>query len=56
MLLGDANNARATIVGVDSSGLLRAVVESGSEAGSEKLLQPDGNSFDMLKGLIGRKK
>ncbi|KAJ3057141.1 biotin holocarboxylase synthetase [Rhizophlyctis rosea] len=56
VVLGDANNAKATIVGVDSSGLLRAVVESGSEAGREKLLQPDGNSFDMLKGLIVRKK
>ncbi|KAJ3045779.1 biotin holocarboxylase synthetase [Rhizophlyctis rosea] len=54
--LGDEGNVRAMIVGVDSSGLLRAVVENGPEAGQEKLLQPDGNSFDMLKGLIVRKK
>ncbi|KAJ3300654.1 biotin holocarboxylase synthetase [Borealophlyctis nickersoniae] len=50
--LQDADNALARIVGLDSSGLLKAVEEGG---GREYLLQPDGNSFDMMKGLISRK-
>lgn len=58
MKLEDRNNAVARIVGIDSSGLLRAVTVEGSEgnAGTEYLLQPDGNSFDMMRGLICRKK
>ncbi|KAI8818983.1 biotin-protein ligase [Fimicolochytrium jonesii] len=60
--LQDHDNTRAKIVGIDSGGLLRAVTvaDDHSEAEStyarEYLLQPDGNSFDMMKGLIMRKK
>ena len=43
--------AEACIVGIDASGLLKAV----SSDGNIILLQPDGNSFNMLKGLISRK-
>ncbi|KAL2915354.1 hypothetical protein HK105_205219 [Polyrhizophydium stewartii] len=39
----------AVILGLDRSGLLRARL---SADGSERLLQPDGNSFDMIKGLV----
>ena len=38
----------AVIRGLDSSGFLKARLKSGEIV----LLQPDGNSFDMLKGLI----
>jgi biotin--protein ligase len=41
------------INGISSSGLLKAIPVRGGE---ELLLQPDGNSFDMLKGLISAKK
>ncbi|KAJ3355341.1 biotin holocarboxylase synthetase [Entophlyctis luteolus] len=43
---------QARIVGVDASGLLKA---EGIETGALYLLQPDGNSFDMMKGLISKK-
>ncbi|KAJ1334871.1 biotin-[acetyl-CoA-carboxylase] ligase [Batrachochytrium salamandrivorans] len=39
----------AKIIGLSKSGLLRARMVSDE---SERLLQPDGNSFDMLKGLL----
>ncbi|TPX49284.1 hypothetical protein SeMB42_g02674 [Synchytrium endobioticum] len=45
-------NAQAVITGIDSSGLLRCVGDNQQEY----LLQPDGNSFDMMKGMIARKK
>ncbi|KAJ3118938.1 biotin holocarboxylase synthetase [Physocladia obscura] len=50
----------ARIVGIDKSGLLNAVgVDDGNNvfggSGQVYLLQPDGNSFDMMKGLISRK-
>ncbi|KAL3898457.1 MAG: hypothetical protein SGCHY_002725 [Lobulomycetales sp.] len=42
-----------TVSGLDlKSGLLRATADDATEY----LLQPDGNSFDMMKGLIKRKK
>ncbi|KAJ3216848.1 biotin holocarboxylase synthetase [Dinochytrium kinnereticum] len=41
----------ATIKGIDTSGLLKATDENGESY----LLQPDGNTFDMMKGLISRK-
>ncbi|KAI9099243.1 biotin-protein ligase [Phlyctochytrium arcticum] len=65
--LGTHQNRRAQITGIDTSGLLKAViiddgdvddsVEGGDKLykGQVCLLQPDGNSFDMLKGLIFRK-
>ncbi|KAJ3231830.1 biotin holocarboxylase synthetase [Chytriomyces hyalinus] len=43
----------ARIVGLDESGMLKA---EGVEDREVYLLQPDGNSFDMMKGLISRKK
>ncbi|KAJ3067347.1 biotin holocarboxylase synthetase, partial [Rhizoclosmatium hyalinum] len=42
----------ARITGIDSSGLLKA---EGVDDREVYLLQPDGNSFDMMKGLISRK-
>ncbi|KAI9353603.1 biotin-protein ligase [Obelidium mucronatum] len=42
----------ARICGIDSSGLLKA---EGVDDREIYLLQPDGNSFDMMKGLISRK-
>ncbi|KAI8804739.1 biotin-protein ligase [Cladochytrium replicatum] len=45
----------AIIVGIDDSGLLRAQTSSESGELTEVLLQPDGNSFDILNGLIKRK-
>ncbi|KAJ3414706.1 biotin holocarboxylase synthetase [Chytridiales sp. JEL 0842] len=51
--LQDQGGVQARILGLDTTGLLKAVNE---ETGEEHLLQPDGNSFDMLKGLISTKK
>ncbi|KAJ1551160.1 biotin holocarboxylase synthetase [Nowakowskiella sp. JEL0078] len=46
----------AVIVGLDNSGMLAAEITSyGPSLGSRILLQPDGNSFDMMQGLIKRK-
>ena len=42
----------ATIVGLDGNGLLCALDESGSMHS----LSPDGNSFDIMTGLIRVKK
>ncbi|TPX69617.1 hypothetical protein SpCBS45565_g02331 [Spizellomyces sp. 'palustris'] len=56
--LGSLGHALGRITGIDKSGLLRAVViegEDGVTVGQECLLQPDGNSFDMMRGLITRK-
>jgi hypothetical protein len=52
VVLEDHGGVSAVIIGIDSSGLLKAVTEKGVMF----LLQPDGNSFDMMKGLISRKK
>jgi hypothetical protein len=49
--LQEHGNVKARITGLDSSGLLRAITDDGEIY----LLQPDGNSFDMLKGLISKK-
>ncbi|KAJ3017493.1 biotin holocarboxylase synthetase [Thoreauomyces humboldtii] len=62
--LQDLGNVSARIVGIDSSGLLRATTTDAGDGGCdnddiggvEHLLQPDGNSFDMMKGLISQKK
>lgn len=43
----------ARIVGINEFGLLRAIPTRG---GSEIQLLPDGNSFDMMIGLISAKK
>jgi biotin--protein ligase len=51
-ILKDGNIQDATLIGVDlDSGYLIATQEDGSEI----LLHPDGNTFDMLKGLISRR-
>ncbi|KAJ3327210.1 biotin holocarboxylase synthetase [Blyttiomyces sp. JEL0837] len=50
--LETAGNIKARIVGIDEWGLLKAVTDSGEMY----FLQPDGNSFDMMKGLITQKK
>ncbi|KAI8920230.1 biotin-protein ligase [Powellomyces hirtus] len=56
-LLDIPTTPHARIIGIDGSGLLRAVtIEPDGGPGEEHLLQPDGNSFDMMKGLISRKK
>ncbi|KAI9015180.1 biotin-protein ligase [Gaertneriomyces semiglobifer] len=47
----DTKPITARIVGIHSSGLLHAVTMSGVE----RLLQPDGNSFDMMRGLVLQK-
>ncbi len=46
---------RVRIVGITSDhGLLRTVPEGGGYAGSQGFidLQPDGNTFDLMSGLI----
>ena len=45
------------IVGITPDhGLLRTVAELGQDGGTEYIdLQPDGNSFDLLAGLIQTK-
>ncbi|KAI9362945.1 biotin-protein ligase [Zopfochytrium polystomum] len=52
IVLEDEGNAPAVIKGIDAWGLLEAVTDNGESI----LLQPDGNSFDMMKNLISRKK
>jgi biotin--protein ligase len=47
----DGVECQGVIVGLSKTGLLRAVKNNAEEI----LLQPDGNSFDMLKGLIRSK-
>ncbi|KAJ3165354.1 biotin holocarboxylase synthetase [Geranomyces variabilis] len=55
--LHDAGGVKARIVGIDDEfGLLRAVTVEDGGAGVEHALQPDGNSFDMMRGMISRKK
>ncbi|KAI8591198.1 biotin-protein ligase [Geranomyces variabilis] len=56
--LHDAGGVKARIVGIDDEfGLLRAVtIEEDGGVGVEHALQPDGNSFDMMRGMISRKK
>lgn len=53
------DGVRVRITGITRDfGLLRTVgVEDGDNgrAGAEYTLQPDGNSFDMLKGMISKK-
>ncbi|XP_078619716.1 biotin--protein ligase-like isoform X1 [Branchiostoma floridae x Branchiostoma japonicum] len=49
--LDSENGPLATIVGLDYSGFLSVVKEDGEEVSVE----PDGNSFDMLKNLITKK-
>lgn len=43
---------QATIIGLDTSGFLCAM----DDAGSIHTLTPDGNSFNILSGLISAKK
>jgi biotin--protein ligase len=51
--LGDQGNLRARITGLDQYGYLQAV--SLDKDSQLYTLQPDGNSFDMMRGLIYRK-
>lgn len=44
----DGTGIRVTIRGLDSTGFLKSKAEDGEII----LLQPDGNTFDMIKGLI----
>ncbi|KAI8866400.1 class II aaRS and biotin synthetase [Ramicandelaber brevisporus] len=58
--LGDHNNQKARIDGISSSyGLLKcvAVDDNGRDLIPRQVfeLQPDGNSFDMMRGLVARK-
>lgn len=47
----DKSEFECKIIGLSKSGLLRAIKLHGGEI----LLQPDGNSFDILQGLIRAK-
>ena len=44
----DGNKKDATVLGIDDYGYLKVKLANGSI----ETVQPDGNSFDMLKGLI----
>lgn len=44
----DGKSQKAKIVGIDNHGYLK--VEGAN--GATESVQPDGNSFDMMKGLI----
>lgn len=47
----DGNTCQATIIGIDEYGFLTVR----SQDGAISNVQPDGNSFDMLKGLVAPK-
>ncbi|EDW81058.1 uncharacterized protein Dwil_GK11222 [Drosophila willistoni] len=47
-LVKNENEKEAKIIGIDEFGFLRVKLPNGKE----ETVQPDGNSFDMLKGLI----
>lgn len=51
MTTPDGNVKDVTIIGIDEYGFLKVK----SKDGSTTSVQPDGNSFDMLKGLIAPK-
>ena len=51
VILQNANGQEVTIKGLDNMGFL-SVVTSSNEVIS---VQPDGNSFDMMKNLIAMK-
>ena len=51
MTLQSENNAAVRVIGLDDYGYL--LVESSS--GERISVQPDGNSFDMMKNLIAMK-
>jgi len=42
----------AKIIGIDEFGCLRVLLLDEENKNEERTLLPDGNSFDMLKGLI----
>jgi len=42
----------ALIIGIDEFGCLRVLLLDDEHKNEERTLLPDGNSFDMLKGLI----
>jgi biotin--protein ligase len=49
--LASHNEERVSVVGLDKYGYLRVKRKGGDELS----LQPDGNSFDIMKGLITMK-
>ncbi|KAI9184310.1 biotin holocarboxylase synthetase [Blastocladiella emersonii ATCC 22665] len=51
--LAEHAGRRARIVGIDDNGYLRTVAVD--DPAAVFVLQPDGNSFDMMRGLISRK-
>jgi len=51
VILSDYGEERATVVGVDQYGYLQVLKKTGELIS----LQPDGNSFDITKGLIAMK-
>ena len=52
MRLASQGNEEVTILGIDSYGYLRVKTNESKEVLS---LQPDGNTFDIMKGLIATK-
>ena len=51
VILSDYNEEKANVVGVDKYGYLQVLRKTGEIIS----LQPDGNSFDITKGLIAMK-
>ena len=49
--LASREHEEVVIVGIDEYGYLRVQCKNGQELS----LQPDGNTFDIMKGLIARK-
>ncbi len=50
------NNRRARIIGITSDGYLKAnFINENFNNLEEIILRPDGNSFDMMKGMISHK-
>lgn len=47
----DGQVTKATVVGIDDFGFLKVRRDSGEIC----VVQPDGNTFDMIKGLIAPK-
>ena len=52
MRLASQGNQEVTILGIDDYGYLRVETKGSKEVVS---LQPDGNTFDIMKGLIATK-
>ena len=53
MTLPDHGNVQAIVDGITEEGYLRT--RSTADAATTYELQPDGNSFDLMKNMIARK-